>query len=95
MLLGRVNVWGANVGISRSTEQYRPTVHYSRALGEGICVVRGEGEAEGTVDVTGGERGEDVGRGKIGEASFCCVSLPHRYTSFPLTDGVMPLYCMY
>ena len=31
MLLGRVNVWGANVGISRETEQYSPTVHYGRA----------------------------------------------------------------
>ena len=64
MLLGRVNVWGANVGISRSTEQYRPTVHYGRAQGEGICVVRGEGEAWGTVDVTGGERGRTWGGGR-------------------------------
>ena len=90
MLLGRVNVWGANVGISSATEHYRPTVHYGRARGEGICVVRGEGEAEGTVDVTGGERGEPP--------SVVCNSnsaAPHRYTSFPLTDGVMPLYCMY
>ena len=57
MLLGRVNVWGANVGISSATEHYRPTVHYGWAWGEGICAVRGEGEAGGTVDVTGGEEG--------------------------------------
>ena len=47
MLLGRVNVWGANVGISSATKHYRPTVHYGRARGEGICVVRGGGGSRG------------------------------------------------